>query len=343
MRLLTLVFVGVSSGGGGGGGGVGVVVAVAVVVAVMVAVVVVMVQVALEKEVAEMAKFEVTVEVTETDSQSSGPLEADLLSRESVEKEKQPQQRLQLGSGSPRLSTDTNSFAVEAASKEGERRVAAACARIAVSRYLEKAKASIESETLNPKRAVQPAPQSKGKEQGWKQHFPEAVKRNESKAFERAVEQGDPREVAAMCARHAAKETIQRGNMSACSAVEQAHYAVVKAVSKIAAVTQPTIDDLQGCLEDEDPASPYLAWSQEFEMLAICSPKEEKSNKAVWNRSKEKASNAEGKDWTAPPSPEQFEVDVKKAATKQKQNAPVRKLMKTDLEEELRCKDKVPA
>lgn len=57
------------------------------------------------------------------------------------------------------------SKATETASKEGERKVANACARVAVARFLEKAKQSIHAEGQK------------------EQHFPEAVKRNESKAL----------------------------------------------------------------------------------------------------------------------------------------------------------------
>eukprot|EP00435_Cladocopium_sp_Y103_P034174 s278_g8.t2 len=202
------------------------------------------------------------------------------------------------------------SKATETTSKEGERKVANACARVAVARFLEKAKQSIDAEGQK------------------EQHFPEAVKRNESKAFERAVEQGDPRQVAAMCARHAvklyldqAKETIRRQGteVSACSAVEQVHSTVVKAASKIAAATQPTIENLEGMILEEE-ADPAVSPSGKSPMKPSGTapkkkrpmPKESKvSSPSAWDS------------WTAPPSPEQFEADVQ-AAAKRSKHLPVR-------------------
>lgn len=211
------------------------------------------------------------------------------------------------------------SKATETASKEGERKVANACARVAVARFLEKAKQSIHAEGQK------------------EQHFPEAVKRNESKAFERAVEQGDPRQVAAMCARHAvklyldqAKETIRRQGteVSACSAVEQVHSTVVKAASKIAAATQPTIKNLEGMILEEE-ADPAVSPSGKSPMKP--SGTAPKKKRPMPKESKVSPSATAWDSWTAPPSPEQFEADVQ-AAAKRSKHFPVR--IQTNPEEE---------
>jgi len=192
--------------------------------------------------------------------------------------------------------------ATEATSKEGQRKVATACARVAVARFVEKAKLSIEAEGQK------------------EQHFPEAVKRNESKAFERTVEQGDPRQVAAMCARHAvklyldqAKEAMRRQGteLVASLAVEQVHSTVFKAATKIAAASQPAIDNLEGLIiSEEDGIDPPVSPSGKSPMKP--SGTAPKKKRPMPKESKLPASAAFVWDsWTAPPSPEQFEEDIK--------------------------------
>eukprot|EP00913_Durusdinium_trenchii_P024552 g23049.t1 len=167
--------------------------------------------------------------------------------------------------------------ASEAASRAGERKVAAVCARIAVARFMDKAKA-------------------------W------AVKRNESKAFERSVEEGDARQIAALCARHAVKlyldkatDAIQQG--SARTAVEQVHSAVLTAASRIAAVSQPTIQSLEGLISEEDMLDNSVS------PTGAKSPMKPSGTAPKKKRPTPKAS------WTAPPSPEQFEADLRQAET----------------------------
>mmetsp|Transcript_84638 Transcript_84638/g.202872 ORF Transcript_84638/g.202872 Transcript_84638/m.202872 type:complete len:609 (+) Transcript_84638:53-1879(+) len=185
-----------------------------------------------------------------------------------------------------------------AASKAGpERKVAAACARVAVARFVEKAKQSVRVQ---------------GKERA---EWSEAAKRNQSKAFEETVAQGDEREVAAMCARHAVKcyvnqacDALRQGaEAETRQAVEQVHTSLMKAASRIAAVAQPTIDNLGGLIPEADvQESPSGAMSPT--RPSGVAPKKKRPGP------KPKPEEV----WTAPPSPEHFDAEVLLAAASPK-------------------------